>query len=506
MARARVVPVAFALLAIALSAQKLATAAPHPHFNDRGTLSWYTSLAEAQSVARETGRLIFIDSGRLECGNCRKLIGSILPQEPIRSRIGAIAIGLSDDCDNPDPAVAAILEANVPGAAVLPIVGFVTPELRWVTGWSGGTTPAAVLQQVSIAEERFRKVQSVMAARRAPAPQAAAPQAAAPQIPAAQPAPLAAQSAPRSVSPAAPTPAPVAAPKEVASQASPTTPSPLAASDSVKAPATAQAPALTQMPETKPEPLALSSPKPAAAPKVADPVATPRLIDNTAPAAIASAPSTSASGNRPSSLGAPGTAIPQTVMSSPTALGSAGGAGSAGTTGPSAAITGLAPLAATSNANASKSTTATKSKTTTQAGSTPVLARARTAAADQAWGDLVRLGETLPATDTGSDAYEVRMLVQSAYTWTLDSLSTAQTAAAERRYDDALRTLEVVRRELDGTTCPAVRDAERGRRAVERLRDIERGSPDQADAPEADRRVAYAEFRGSRWACLFRKK
>jgi len=36
----------------------------HPHFDDKGTLSWYTSLEEAKSAAQAEGKRIFIEFGR----------------------------------------------------------------------------------------------------------------------------------------------------------------------------------------------------------------------------------------------------------------------------------------------------------------------------------------------------------------------------------------------------------------------------------------------------------
>ena len=36
----------------------------HPHFDDQGTLHWYTSMAEAKEVAAKEGKLIFIEFGR----------------------------------------------------------------------------------------------------------------------------------------------------------------------------------------------------------------------------------------------------------------------------------------------------------------------------------------------------------------------------------------------------------------------------------------------------------
>ncbi|MDA1264187.1 MAG: hypothetical protein O2816_03810 [Planctomycetota bacterium] len=37
---------------------------PHPHFNDKGTLDWTTSLVEAKAKAQAEGKRIFIEFGR----------------------------------------------------------------------------------------------------------------------------------------------------------------------------------------------------------------------------------------------------------------------------------------------------------------------------------------------------------------------------------------------------------------------------------------------------------
>ena len=36
----------------------------HPHFNDRGTLNWHTSLSEALEVAKREGTRVMIEMGR----------------------------------------------------------------------------------------------------------------------------------------------------------------------------------------------------------------------------------------------------------------------------------------------------------------------------------------------------------------------------------------------------------------------------------------------------------
>jgi len=36
----------------------------HPHFDDRGTLDWHTSFADALVAAEREGRWLFIEFGR----------------------------------------------------------------------------------------------------------------------------------------------------------------------------------------------------------------------------------------------------------------------------------------------------------------------------------------------------------------------------------------------------------------------------------------------------------
>lgn len=55
---------AVALLAVSALAGE-APKAGHPHFDDKGTLAWSTKLADAQAAAKATGKLIFIEYGRL---------------------------------------------------------------------------------------------------------------------------------------------------------------------------------------------------------------------------------------------------------------------------------------------------------------------------------------------------------------------------------------------------------------------------------------------------------
>ena len=40
------------------------TTSTHPHFDDRGALQWYTSMADAKAAAAREGKRIFIEFGR----------------------------------------------------------------------------------------------------------------------------------------------------------------------------------------------------------------------------------------------------------------------------------------------------------------------------------------------------------------------------------------------------------------------------------------------------------
>jgi hypothetical protein len=39
-------------------------ARPHPHFDGKRVIPWYTKLAEAQAAAKKQGKLVFIEYGR----------------------------------------------------------------------------------------------------------------------------------------------------------------------------------------------------------------------------------------------------------------------------------------------------------------------------------------------------------------------------------------------------------------------------------------------------------
>lgn len=46
------------------AAPSMSTLVPHPHFDDRGTLSWHTRWADALATARASRRMLFVELGR----------------------------------------------------------------------------------------------------------------------------------------------------------------------------------------------------------------------------------------------------------------------------------------------------------------------------------------------------------------------------------------------------------------------------------------------------------
>ncbi len=436
----------------------------HPLFDDQGTLTWYTNLDEAQAVARATGKLIFIEQGRSRCPNCQSFVERVLPASNVRARIADIAIGLADDADESDPRVDRLLSSGIASPTTLPLCGFVTPELKWSSGWSGYMDNASFGGHLSLAEDRWKQVQTYRhrgcasptpPPTPAPVVRVSPPPAPRPPPP---PAPPPARPVARVVPPPAPAPTPHSSllddggceggvcklpPKKV--------PTPL-----VTPPVAKLTPPPTPAPSATPRPVAPVTPAAPPVAKVDPPPATP-----SAPAPALPRPSRATTPAGPIAGGP----IPPTPPSSRPATPSL------------ASAPALKPL--------------------------PTMDRARRAAADGRWGEVLRIADEAPRLPTAEKA-ELDGYVRSANEWVQTSLASAVASAKERQFTSARRTLTVLTAQLDGTTCPGLIDAERGSRAVERLSAVEQGSPDQFDAPEQIRKQAYSEFRGTRWAPLFR--
>lgn len=112
----------------------------HPHFDDRGTLDWHASWAEAWSAARASGKPIFIEYGREACSQCKALVEAVVPRPDIGPLLAERYVALASDCDDADPEVDD-LSCSLEEAMSLPFVMVVAPDGTFLEGLSGLVDP-----------------------------------------------------------------------------------------------------------------------------------------------------------------------------------------------------------------------------------------------------------------------------------------------------------------------------------------------------------------------------
>ena len=115
---------------------------PHPHFNDRGTLSWHTRHADALAAAEREGKLVFIEMGREACGNCRSLVEAVVPQASVAKLLKERFVALASDIDDPEEPVLALAMEHLQDAMMLPFVLFTDAEGNFLAGGHGAVDPA----------------------------------------------------------------------------------------------------------------------------------------------------------------------------------------------------------------------------------------------------------------------------------------------------------------------------------------------------------------------------
>jgi hypothetical protein len=79
----------------------------------------------------------------------------VLTDETIRDRIAKLCIGLAAECDAPnvEPDVEKLLRSKLTKATTLPFVAFLTHDLQWVHGYSGGRNAATFAAELEKAEQ-----------------------------------------------------------------------------------------------------------------------------------------------------------------------------------------------------------------------------------------------------------------------------------------------------------------------------------------------------------------
>lgn len=108
----------------------------HPHFDDQGLHRWETSFDAAQERARSEGKLLLIEMGREQCGQCRALVQSVLTRPEIAGQVQAGFVLLASDCDDPEEEVWDLAH-KLEDAQMLPFVLFVDAQGQFIEGSSG---------------------------------------------------------------------------------------------------------------------------------------------------------------------------------------------------------------------------------------------------------------------------------------------------------------------------------------------------------------------------------
>jgi hypothetical protein len=120
---------------------------PHPHFDDRGTLSWHTRWKDALAEAQREKRLVFVELGRELCSQCRSLVQGIVPRPDVAPHLRRRFVALAADADECEPEVLE-LAAKLEEAEMLPFVIFADSEGRFLEGSSGAVDPKRFAETV----------------------------------------------------------------------------------------------------------------------------------------------------------------------------------------------------------------------------------------------------------------------------------------------------------------------------------------------------------------------
>jgi hypothetical protein len=143
-------------------------AAPRRTPSASGPFRWHTTLAAAQAEARAHGKLILAEASHPGCGLCEKFKTRTVPAN--EALASSVAVGYFFDLTAPeDRRVASLLRANLKKADLMPLVGFLTPDLQWVHGFWGQDAVSNFPAQVAVARGSVR-ARPIAAAEPAPPP------------------------------------------------------------------------------------------------------------------------------------------------------------------------------------------------------------------------------------------------------------------------------------------------------------------------------------------------
>lgn len=101
---------------------------------------WYRNWNAAAQAARAQGKFIMVVSTKPRCSICEKVKNRTIPV--IQTEISRKAIAYTYDITRPESrAIDRLIRSMNRGAGLMPLAGFVTPDLRPLRGFSGSTSP-----------------------------------------------------------------------------------------------------------------------------------------------------------------------------------------------------------------------------------------------------------------------------------------------------------------------------------------------------------------------------
>jgi len=76
----------------------------------------------------------------------------VVPHPTIKDRLSALAVGLSQDWEKPETAIADLFAKHLPDAKSYPLVAFMTVDGKWIDGYSGWLEEPDVLKMLARVE------------------------------------------------------------------------------------------------------------------------------------------------------------------------------------------------------------------------------------------------------------------------------------------------------------------------------------------------------------------
>lgn len=120
----------------------------HLFFDDRASVPWVGSLAEALTLAAQNGKRVFVQIGSRDCGGSRALVEKVIPKEEIAEELGAGYVCVCADVGALSPELAA-LAAAAPKREPTPLCLYLSAEGKLVHSTVGGRPAAVFLRDLT---------------------------------------------------------------------------------------------------------------------------------------------------------------------------------------------------------------------------------------------------------------------------------------------------------------------------------------------------------------------